>query len=155
MTVAGAPGHLGIVELAARCASMAELHLEWFRRLGGWVVDTADGRRQRLFAEACHRHAWHAELWAARAPALDGVVAAPDRPPAPSPPSDQRDHQRDDRGTAEGRAAAYAAALERMLAELGQLTDRVDPRLDPATVRTAALVRTDLVDLHRRITADG
>ena len=132
--------HLGITELAAICASMRARNIDLFERLGGWVIDTPDPDLQRLFAEASHLHAWHAELWAQRAPVippaeLDNSVAAPSAPAV---------------GASE-RATEYAEALEQILSDLLQLSARVDVLLDPSTARTIKLVVTDLTELSRRL----
>ena len=67
---------------------------------------------------------------------LDNSVAAP--PAALVDPAD--------------RATVYGAALDRLLAELGELRDRIDALLDPSTVRTIGLVTADLAELRRRLT---
>ena len=127
---------LGIVELGEVCARMRARSLDAFERCGRWVTSTPPGELQRLLAEACHRHAWHAELWAARAPAippvdLEALTAAPRRPPAD--------------------VDAYRALLDELANELDELTPRVDPVLDPSTTRTIALVRTDVAALRDRL----
>lgn len=134
------PGEpLGIIELGAICADMRARNIDLFEQLGAWVVDTPDRELQRLFALASHLHAWHAELWAQRAPAippveLDTSVA---HPPSVVAPAD--------------RAAVYGEALDRLLTDLGRLRARVDELLDPSTLRTITLVTADLDDLQRRL----
>lgn len=128
---------LGIVELGEVCARLRARSLDAFERCGEWVTSTPPGELQQLLAEACHRHAWHAELWAARAPAippvdLEALTAAARRPPAG--------------------VEAYRALLDELAAELDALTSRVDPALDPSTTRTITLVRTDLTALRARLT---
>jgi hypothetical protein len=135
-------GQVGIIELGAICADMRARNIDLFEQLGGWVVDTTDHELQRLFALASHLHAWHAELWAQRAPAippveLDTSVAHP--PPTAVAPAD--------------RAAVYGAVLDRLLVDLRRLRDRLDELLDPSTIRTITLVIADLDDLHRRLSA--
>ena len=135
-------GHLGIIELGSICADMRARNIDLFEQLGHWVVDTHDPSLQRLFGEASHLHAWHAELWAQRAPVippveLDTSVAAP--PTALVDPGD--------------RAEIYGAALDQLLSELGQLRDPIDELLDPSTIRTISLVTADLAALRRRLRA--
>ena len=111
-----------------------------FERLGGWVADTPDPALQRLFAEACHRHAWHAELWAERTPAIPTAELGEPATATPvdsTPPAEQ--------------AAAYQGDLDRMLGDLRALLDRVDAVLDPSTVRTTSLVVADLTDIDGRL----
>ena len=136
------PQSLGIVELGSICASMRARNLDLFERLGGWVADTADHSLQRLFAEASHLHAWHAELWAQRAPIIPPVeldISVATTPTIDTPPAE--------------RAAAYHRDLDRMLADLRSLRGRVDDLLDPSTVRTATLATADLIGLEHRLTA--
>lgn len=132
---------LGIVELAEVCAAMRARNLHLFELLGGWVTTTPPGRRQRMFAEACHRHAWHAELWAQRAPRiprvdLDAATTTTCDQPADVPP--------------DRRADEYARLLDALIEDVDQLASRVDPTIDPGTVRTVTLVRADLTELRRR-----
>lgn len=142
MTADDASGgsYLGIIELGAICAEMRARNLVLFEQLGAWVVDTADPVLQRLFGEASHLHAWHAELWAQRAPLippveLDNSVAAPG---GPSVALDRR-------------AAIYGDALDRLLGDLRALRSRIDVLLDPSTVRTIELVMADDTGIRRRL----
>ena len=48
---------VGIVELGDVCVTMRLRSLDLFSVLGAWVTTTEPGELQRLFAEACHRHA--------------------------------------------------------------------------------------------------
>jgi hypothetical protein len=132
--------HLGIIELGAICASMRARNIDLFEQLGAWVVDTDDHELQRLFALGSHLHAWHAELWAQRAPVippveLDTSVA---HPPLPLVALGDR-------------AGDYRAALDTMLEDLHQLSARIDVLLDPSTARTVGLVTNDLTDLWQRL----
>ena len=133
---------LGIVELHGVCADMRARSLELFEGLGGWVAVTADGPLQRLFAEACHRHAWHAELWQRRMPTIP--AASQPVPLRPTPLDGESDQRRGDQ---------YRQALTGLVAELAALRERVDPTLDPSTVRTIDLVVCDLDDIVERIDA--
>jgi hypothetical protein len=95
-----------------------------------------------LFAEACHRHAWHAELWEARTPTIRVPTSAPaefERLVA----TDGGDSRRD----------RYRAALSGIEAELRALRTRLDPALDPSTARTIDLVGRDVVELADRLDA--
>lgn len=127
---------LGIVELGGVCARMRAVSLDLFGELGRWVT-AADPRHQRWYATACHRHAWHADLWAVRSPTippvdLDGAVADARRTRLPAAPD----------------AASYRAVITGMLEELETLSRRIDPDLDPGTQRVLTLVRNDLTDLR-------
>jgi hypothetical protein len=108
---------LGIVELGDVCAAMRAHSLELFAQLGAWVTTTAPGELQRLFAEACHRHAWHAELWELRTPAIP-------RERAPSAPPPERSEVEGD----EIRRERFRAELSTLEDELRGLRTRIDPR---------------------------
>jgi len=131
---------LGIVELGDVCAHQRALSLDLFRELGAWVTaadDNATGAARRWYSTACHRHAWHAQLWADRAPAippvdLDAAVADASRTRLPDAPD----------------ADAYRSLLGEMIADLDGLAHRADADLDPATRRVITRVRRDLADLH-------
>lgn len=130
------PAPLGIVELGEVCARMRAESLDLFRELGAWVT-VADIEHQRWFATACHRHAWHADLWARRSPAIppvdvDAAVADASRTRLPEAPD----------------ASAYRAVLDSMLADLDVLSRRIDADIDPATGRVLTLVRSDLTELR-------
>ena len=127
---------LGIVELGDVCARMRALNLDLFAELGTWVT-TAEPEHQRWYATACHRHAWHAELWAARSPSippvdLDAAVTGARRTRLPRRPD----------------ATAYRSLLDATLDDLDRLSHRIDPTIDPGTHRVSTLVRRDLVELQ-------
>jgi hypothetical protein len=138
--------HLGIIELGDVCAAMRTRSLDLFAQLGAWVPTTSPGELQRLFAEACHRHAWHAELWEARTPAIPhpagaGSTSADDRP---EDDNDDGDDARRDR---------YRAELSTLEDELRAVRARIDPALDPSTARTIDLVGRDVVEIAERLDA--
>lgn len=135
---------LGIVELGAVCARMRARSLDLFELVGGWVTTTPPGDDQRLFAEACHRHAWHADLWAARAPKIPPVdlEAATAAARGQLPDVDPR-----------RRADAYTTILDDLASELDELATSVDADLDPCTARTVTLVARDLHLLRSALVA--
>lgn len=123
-----------LLDVAALCARMRAVNLDLFERVGSWVTDTPPGAEQRRWATACHLHAWHADLWAQRAPAirpfdLATAVAA----------------QRGAFGDPTDRAGWYVDVLATVTAELAEAAARLDADLDPSTARTIALVQADLV----------
>lgn len=125
-----------LLELAAVCARQRAAALDLFEQLGAWITDTPPGAEQRRWATWCHRHATHAELWAARAPALREFSI-----------DTATDEQRGWIGaptTPHSRAAWYASVVAELSAELDDLAAAVDPELDPSTARTLSLVRADL-----------
>lgn len=133
---------LGIVELGHTCAAMRARNLELFAELGGWVTTSEPGELQRLFAEACHRHAWHAELWQARTPTIRISFAQPAE-------ADPLGHADD----AESRRDRYRDALSSMEQQLRALRARIDASLDPSTARTIDLVGRDVVEIATRLDA--
>jgi hypothetical protein len=143
---------LGIVELGGVCAAMRARSLALFAQIGAWVATTSPGEQQRLFAEACHRHAWHAELWEARAPTIPTAHTPTAHTPtahamspasaAPSP-VDGDDTRRE----------RYRAELSSLEDQLRSLRSRIDPALDPSTARTIDLVGRDVVEIAERLDA--
>ena len=127
----------GIVELGDICDDHAARARGWFETLGRWTRDEPDGRRQRTWATAAHRHAWHADLWVGRRPAIPPVAERPVPPP--------RDVAAD--AGVDERAATYRSALSAWRTSLAELRARLDPDLDPSTVRVVDLVTADLDDL--------
>src|SRR5688500_17497795 len=126
--------HLGIVELAGVCAAMRAHSLQLFTLLGTSVASTSPGELQRLFAEACHRHAWHAELWEARTPAIPPAVTS-------SGEGERLGHDRQPMSDGdEARRNRYRGELSTMEEALLALRARTEPALDPNTARTIDLV---------------
>ena len=131
---------LGILELGSVCLAMKAHSLDLFSTLGGWVTATTPGELQRLYAEACHRHAWHAGLWDARTPAI--------RPSFPAPSVPERLGDADDDN---GRRERYRGTLSSLEDQLRSLRARIDPSLDPSTARTIDLVGRDVVEIAERL----
>jgi len=125
-----------LLDVAALCARMRAASLDLFEQVGSWVTNTPAGAEQQRWATACHRHAWHADLWAQRAPAIRSfdlaaaVAAERGSLGAPSTPADRADWYRD--------------VLSELATALDAAAAHVDPDLDPSTARTIALVRADL-----------
>lgn len=128
-----------LVELIDICATMSAINTALFVRLGHWVRNGCADEElhpsdRRRLAQACHRHGWHADLWAERMPAVDEHPAVAQPPwEAPTLPSQ------------------YPAVLGTLLGELRHLTERVDRHLDPATLRVITLVEADLHDMRSRL----
>jgi len=135
------PVGVGIVELAHICATLRAHSLDLFEVTGGWVSDSDAIDEVRLFAEASHRHAWHAELWAARSPVTPDVDL--DRQV-----SNARRHL--DSSPGDDRVDRYIGWLGLLLDRLTEVEQRVAPELDPNTGRTIGLVRNDLLELRER-----
>lgn len=125
-------GTVEITELVDVCERMAATNLALFERLGGWVTDETDPVRQRWFAVASHRHAWHAELWSGRRPTVPLDATAAEAAPMDDP---------------DDRAGWYASQLTQLQQQVAQLEVRVDPVLDPSTMRVIHLVAADLAAL--------
>jgi len=131
-----------ILELGSICVELGSRNNELFARLGTWVISTADPELQRLFATACHRHAWHAELWEQRTPRIVGV----DFESAANAQAAELVGDGDRRGW-------YRQQLVEIDELLTQLAGQCDPMLDPSTARTLQLVTADIADLQSRLAA--
>jgi hypothetical protein len=126
---------LTITELGDVCARLRARSLDLFEATGGWVATTEPGELQRRFATATHRHAWHAELWADRCPAI---------PPIDLDELTARHRTRRPDVDPDHRLETYRAQLDELVSELDSLEARVDPELDPSTEQVITLVRSDL-----------
>lgn len=132
--------HLGIVELGDVCAQMNAENMALFHELGAWATSDGDAAQRRWFATACHRHAWHAELWGQRAPAIPGA------PPIPSAELDESTRVLGESPDAN----AYRRELESMSERLEVLDSRIVDDLDPSTRRVVSLVGRDIDELLDR-----
>jgi hypothetical protein len=133
---------LGIIELVGVCNTMRSRNLSLFGTLGAWITTTAPSELQRLFAEACHRHAWHAELWEARTPVIRSAASAP-----------AESERFEDIDGDELRRDRYRSELSEIEDTLRALRTRIDQALDPSTARTIDLVGRDVVELADRLDA--
>lgn len=139
------PGTIAIIELSAVCEAWRRRCERAFEVAGRWATSLSAPADQRFFAEASHRHAWHAQLWAARTPS----IPRGDRFGAPDGAADDSADRVLDAGADDARSA-YHAHVTAMLDDLDALAGAVDPDLDPPTLRTVTLVRADVVDLRDR-----
>lgn len=131
---------IGIVDLVTVCDEQYAANLGWFVVLGRRVADEPIPALQQLYSTAAHRHAWHAELWAGRRPAIphDAVHVLPE-PATVTAGDDLR--------------TAYRDHLAHELEALARLRAGTDPELDPSTHRVVGLVAADVRDLSERLAA--
>ena len=129
---------ISITDLIEVCDEQYARNLGWFELLGQRVRAEPDPKLQRLFATAAQRHAWHAELWASRRPAIPHDTIHP--LPPPTAPSIEGDLP-----------AAYREHLVAERVTLARLRAGVDRDLDPSTVRVIDLVDADLADLQSQV----
>ena len=152
------PDLLAVVDLCARRRAES---LVLFETLGGWTRsddsyvaltspddpfsrgDPVASAVRRRFASAAHRHAWHAELWAARMPLIPGVDVL-DRTATARAQINTEDLKS---GDAVSRRLVYFLRLRTIVTELDDIAGGIDADLDPATTRVIDLVRTDLIGL--------
>lgn len=127
-----------IDDLITVCDECTAADLGWFVVLGERVRVETDPELQRLLATASHRHAWHAELWAQRRPAIPHDAARP--APQPALPD-----------VGDDLVAAYRRHLTVRRSFLVGLRAGADPDLDPSTHRLIDLVDADLADLQLRL----
>lgn len=125
-----------ITDLVDRCTLMSATHRRLFELVGSWVADEPDPARQHRYATAAHRHAWHADLWDGRRPAVPVEPSVAD-PASLTPPDDAAE-----------RAHWYDAVLTELIRDTTAIAAAVDPVLDPGTMRVAQLVTADLAELR-------
>lgn len=134
----------GIVETAQRFDQYCWAELRMFELLGEWAcAGNEDAAAAVMFAAHSHHHAWHAELFAGRIPALDGhdapagTAALPRLVPLV-------EAARAAVGTRDRLAAVYDVALPALAAEYEEHLANTDPRVDGPTARALTLVLRDL-----------
>ena len=127
--------HLTILDVGALCARQQAVDLDLFELLGSWVTATAPGSEQRRWARLAHQHAWHAELWAERAPTIPAVdhAAAVDAHRGALTEPRPLDRER-----------WYSETMHALSIELDAASDALDPELDPSTQRVIDLVLNDV-----------
>ena len=127
-----------VARLAARGQAIESV---LFEHLGAWTAGTPEpGVAATLAAWASH-HAWHAQLWAARAPSVPSLAVDPGWA------RDELDGLTAALGLADtthARLAAAAAVAEAWEAELAAAWQDVDAMLDAPTARVLGLVLDDL-----------
>ena len=113
-----------------------------FTTLGGWARDLHGPAAKRVLAEWCHRHAWHADLWRQRMPALDVAGGTDDDVEAWLAPL--RTALADVASVEEAVAALRQSVLPALEAAVAEHRGAIDPLLDGPTARVLTLVAADL-----------
>lgn len=80
-------GNLTLQETARRVAGYAWAEARLFEVLGGWVPTTPELEVKLWLVTQSSHHAWHAQLWRERLPALGAPTPEHPDTPAGSPPS--------------------------------------------------------------------
>jgi hypothetical protein len=112
-----------------------------FETLGEWARQFPEPEPRRVFGTWCHRHAWHAELWRDRLPAVDGLTGRDDVEAWIAP---LRAALADVSSSAEAVAALGESVLPAVEAAIAEHRDAIDPVLDGPTARILDLVAADL-----------
>lgn len=128
-----------IADLAERAAAYRSVELTLFGALGSWA--TEGGELSGFLATRCHRHAWHAELWAGRFPLIPGRSL-----PDPDPHPGLRDALAQLTGDTARLVAVYRAVIPRLAVSYQAYGARLDELTDGPTVRVVELCRRDVVD---------
>ncbi len=143
-------------ESARMMATVRWVEHRLFEILGRFATDEADPVVATMFGTHGHQHAWHAELWRDRIPAIPGVdvVAVPMAPGEAT--ASAFDTVATTTGTAERLAAVYRLLLPRLMSLYERWRAELDPRLDGPTVRVLTLALRDdtdqLAEVNRRLT---
>ena len=131
-----------IDQLARRVRRWIAVEELLFETLGRWARQLPEPAVKRTLATWCHRHAWHAELWRQRLPALDALDGGADDVDAWVAPL----------RSALGNVATSVEALTVLAGPVLQAVDEalaehraaIDPLLDGPTARVLDLVAADL-----------
>jgi hypothetical protein len=131
---------------ASRLGHYRWLELQLFELLGAWAVSTPEPEIKILFGSHCHRHAWHAELWAQTLPSIGETTPSSLTAPASesyvefvevlgAPGAEQ---------TIERLAGVGRVALPRLLADCTAHRAALSSTTDGPAVRSLTLVSRDL-----------
>jgi hypothetical protein len=113
-----------------------------FETLGGWARRLSDPAVQRVFGTWCHRHAWHAELWRSRLPAIDAAGGGDDDVDAWIAPL--RSAMNGVTTADEAIAVLCHSVLPALKEAVAEHRDAIDALLDGPTARILDLVDADL-----------
>jgi hypothetical protein len=138
----------GIEDTARRFGQYRWAELQLFELLGSWATaagPATDAPAVAMLAAHCHHHAWHADVFAGRTPAVAGPAAAAQAAPLPELVV-LLDAARAAQGIAARLHAVYRGVLPALAAEYERHLLVTDPRIDGPTVRALTLVLHDLAD---------
>jgi hypothetical protein len=131
-----------IDQLARRVRRWIAVEELLFETLGRWARQLSEPALKRMLATWCHRHAWHAELWRQRMPALDALDGDADDVDAWVAPL--RSALQDVRTSEEVIAALRESVLPALEAAVAEHREAIEPVLDGPTGRVLDLVGADL-----------
>jgi len=130
-----------IDDLARRVHRWIAIEGLLFETLGRWTRELPEPAVKRTMATWCHRHAWHADLWRSRLPAIPHHEVAPDGETWLAP---LRSAMGNVNTAAEALAVLSGPVLEALEDAAAQHRAAIDVRLDGPTARVLDLVDTDL-----------
>jgi hypothetical protein len=113
-----------------------------FETLGRWARQLSDPPTQRVFGTWCHRHAWHAELWRSRLPAVGAAAGDDDDIDGWIAPL--RSAMNSVTTADEAIAVLRHSVLPALKDAVVEHRDAIDPLLDGPTARVLDLVGADL-----------
>jgi hypothetical protein len=113
-----------------------------FETLGRWARQLAHPAVQRLVGTWCHRHAWHAELWRSRLPAIDAASGDDDDVDAWIAPL--RSAMNGVTTADEAIAVLGHSVLPALSEAVAEHRGAIDPLLDGPTARILDIVAADL-----------
>jgi hypothetical protein len=107
-----APAALSLVDLAQLVGGYRWVEFRMFEVLGSWVATESQAEARLMFDVQSRQHAWHAQLWADRLPAVVGVI---DPDVATAPPDDGLEELFATLGGSPGGPAAGGGTLLRLV----------------------------------------
>lgn len=142
----GVLGASGIEESARRLGHYRWIEMRLFEVLGGWVADLSEVDVKLRLAEQAHHHAWHADLFRDRMPALpdlgaDDLTVAPNEElvgfvDALGRPTD----------TVERLVGVFRVLIPHKIAAYSSHLERASAVADGPVVRALELARRDEMD---------
>jgi hypothetical protein len=117
-----------------------------FELTGAWAAEATSPAARIHLDVVSGQHSWHAELWAARLPVLDGTDPEALTRPAGPVMAGLFDELARARGTVDRLAGLYRVVVPRLLVTYGRHLRRAAPAADAPAVRALRLVRRDEVE---------
>jgi hypothetical protein len=140
------PVPLTLAQAAERFGAYRWAEQRLFELTGAWAAEATSPEARIHLDVVSGQHAWHAELWAARLPVLDGTDREALTRPAGPVLGPLLDEVARTSGTVARLAALYRVVVPRLLTTYGRHLRRAAPATDAPAVRALRLVRRDEVE---------
>ena len=143
------PGSFSIEETGRRAGHYRWAEVKLFETLGGWIATVPEPDVKMRLGTHCHKHAWHADLWRERLPALRGTD--PDRLTQPANDAlvrffDAMTEPGAPDTTLEKLTGVYRVLIPRFIAAYTHHLNNTSEITDAPTVRSLRFILQDELD---------